>query len=199
MGALGTIVIPVSRVPSVPLGVVYQPANTYPGLIGPGGVAGGSEFQFITDPGGLVNVCVAGVPPLPLKVSTTCHLAQYVVSVLGTVEVAVSCAPPVAAGVLNQPANTKPSRVGGGGSVPTGKPAPLIPVCVSGVPSLALKVRLTRDSGSHTAVNSLDMLFASHGKSYAYCLSSSAGLKKRPVAVSSQPINGKPYFCGSRA
>ena len=64
------------------------------------------------------------VPPVPLFLSSVTeyvlarHLAQYVVSELGTVLEASICVPPVAALVLNQPTKEYPVLAFGVGSVP---------------------------------------------------------------------------------
>ena len=61
----------------------------------------------------------------------------------GTVEVEVNCVPPVAAEVLNHPANVNPARVGIVGIVPMVVPACLVKGCEAGVPPLPLKVSVT--------------------------------------------------------
>jgi len=85
------------------------------------------------------------VPPFPLKVNSTVHLAQYVVFALGTVEFASNRTPPVGADVLNQPRKVAPGLLGCVGIVPIVNPAVLESVCVAGVPPapLALKVNVT--------------------------------------------------------
>ena len=69
---------------------------------------------------------------------------------LGTTVFAVICAPPVAADVLNQPANVNPALVGFAGNVPIVVPACLVIGEVAGVPPLPLNVSVTFALGSVT-------------------------------------------------
>jgi len=136
---LGTVELAVNCTPPVVAFVLNQPTNVWPALVGLTGIVP------IIVPGILDNVVVAGVPLLPLKVKVTgfaVHRAQYVVLLLGTVELVVNCVPPVAALVLNQPTNVCPTQDGFGGIVPIVVPGTRKAVAVVGVPPLPLKVRV---------------------------------------------------------